>query len=70
MKKRLTNAEEFEIMKMVLDKFLWLGTVILGIAMYNMITGDLGNNLALLFAGIVILVIFVIILVREYEVIK
>lgn len=55
---------------MVLDKFLWLGTVIMGIAMYRMITGTIEGNLGLLFAGIVILIIFVVMLVREYEIVK
>ena len=35
MKKRLTQSEEFEIMKLVLDKFLWLGFGIMAIGFFN-----------------------------------
>ncbi|HLD07076.1 MAG TPA: hypothetical protein VJC16_06120 [Candidatus Nanoarchaeia archaeon] len=67
-KKRLSRQQEFEIMKMVLDKFLWLGTVILGIGMYKVIVNDVENSLGMFIAGVVVLIIFVILLVREYEI--
>ena len=70
MKKRLTEAQEFDIMKLVLDKFLWLGFAIMGFGLYNMFTKELQDGLVWLVTGAVLLVIFVIIIVREYEVIK
>ena len=33
-KKRLTQDQEFQIMKLVLDKFLWLGFLVLAYAVY------------------------------------
>ncbi len=43
MKKRLTQAEEFEIMKLVLDKFLWLGIAIMGMGVYIMVAGKMAD---------------------------
>ena len=39
MKKRLTPSEEFEIMKLVLDKFLWLGVIIMAFGLYKIFIG-------------------------------
>lgn len=70
MKKRLTEAQEFEIMKLVLDKFLWLGFAIMGFGLYNMFTTTLEEGLVWLVVGAVLLVLFVVLIIREYEVIK
>ena len=68
-KRHMTHEEEFEIMKMVLDKFLWLGVGIMTFGFYKIITltEDLTYGLLLLGAGAIILIIFVAILVREYN---
>ena len=68
MKRHMTHEEEFEIMKLVLDKFLWLGVAIMAFGFYKMITlqESLGYGLALLIAGAVLLIIFMIIIVKEY----
>jgi len=70
MKKRLTEQQEFEIMKLVLDKFLWLGFGIMAFGVFRMLTVSLGEGLYYLFIGAVVLIIFMIIIVKEYEVIK
>ncbi|MBU0756732.1 MAG: hypothetical protein KKF44_01585 [Nanoarchaeota archaeon] len=72
MKKRLTQHEEFEIMKLVLDKFLWLGTIIMTLGFYTLITGNamLINSLSYLFGGAVILIILMALLIKEYEIVK
>lgn len=73
MKKRLTQSEEFEIMKLVLDKFLWLGFGIMAIGLYKLIIGgadSLGVGFSFIIGGALILVIFMIIIVKEYEIIK
>ena len=69
MKRHMTHEEEFDMMKMILDKFLWLGMAIMAFGFYNMITysGDLGYGLTLLLSGAIVLVIFMAILVREYN---
>ena len=70
-KKRLTQAEEFDIMKLVLDKFLWLGTFIMGYGFYSLMTKSFTTEgIAFLLSGIVIFILFIILLVREYEVLK
>jgi len=71
MKKRLTRLEEFEIMKLVLDKFLWLGFGIMIYGIYIMAAlSDIVKGMWLLFGGAIVLIIFLIIIVREYEIIK
>ena len=70
-KKRMTDQQEFEIMKLVLDKFLWLGFIVMGWGMYTAI-----NDMAILpglwymIAGAVLLIIFAVLIVKEYEIIK
>lgn len=73
MKKRLTQSEEFEIMKLVLDKFLWLGFGIMAYGFYSLISGNVASmsyGISLLVAGVVVLILFVGLLVKEYEIIK
>tara|TARA_Y100000310_G_scaffold292363_1_gene321058 strand:- start:12943 stop:13182 length:240 start_codon:yes stop_codon:yes gene_type:complete len=70
MKKRLSQSEEFEIMKLVLDKILWLGFAILGFGLYQMFTNSLKIGITWIVTGTVVLVLFMMLLVREYEIIK
>ena len=68
-KKRMTEAQEFEIMKLVLDKFLWLGFIVMGWGMYLSLSQE--NFLAgvwHMIAGAALLVLFLVIIVKEYEV--
>lgn len=70
-KKRLTQDQEFQIMKLVLDKFLWLGFVVLGYSVYRgVMLDDWGPAVAWGISGVVILVIFMVLIVREYEIIS
>lgn len=73
MKKRLTQAEEFEIMKLILDKFLWLGFGIMAFGLFVMASGvdfSFARGLSFIIGGALVLIVFMIIIVREYEVIK
>ncbi len=71
MKKYLTREEEFEILKLVLDKFLWGGLIVLMYGLYKLTSGSpLGESLYIIGAGAVIFLLFIILLVREYEVTK
>jgi len=71
MKKRLTQNEEFEVMKLVLDKFLWVGTLIMLYGFYIMTQGrPLIDAILLVLAGAVVLVLFMVLIVKEYEVVK
>jgi hypothetical protein len=70
-KKRLTHDQEFQIMKLVLDKFLWLGFVVLAYAVYlGAVKDDFGPALAWGISGVVILVLFMVLIVREYEILS
>jgi hypothetical protein len=68
----MTKDEEFEIMKLVLDKFLWLGVGIMAYGFYKVVTltESLGYGFAIMFAGAIILVIFMALLIKEYNFMK
>ncbi|MBW2982492.1 hypothetical protein KY343_06440 [Candidatus Woesearchaeota archaeon] len=71
MKKRMTEQQEFEIMKLVLDKFLWLGLIIIIYGLYKMITlQQTIEGFYYIIGGAVALVVFLILIVKEYEIIK
>lgn len=69
MKKHMTNEQEFDILKMVMDKFLWVGTLIMIFGFYNMIArvGDFWYGFAALVAGAIVMFLFTWILVKEYH---
>lgn len=70
MKRRLSEQQEFEIMKLVLDKFLWLGFGIMAFGLYEMFANGIQIGLSWMVAGAIILLIFTWIIVKEYEVIR
>jgi hypothetical protein len=70
MKKRMSQQQEFEIMKLVLDKFLWLGFGIIAFGVYKMLTAAISTGLYYVIIGAALLVLFMILIIREYEVIK
>ncbi|MBI5061415.1 MAG: hypothetical protein HZB67_03815 [Candidatus Aenigmarchaeota archaeon] len=71
MKKRLTQDQEFQIMKLVLDKFLWLGMVVIGYGVYQgVVLEEWGTGFAWGIAGAIILLLFMVLIVREYEIIR
>lgn len=72
-KKRLTQDQEFRVMLLVLDKFLWLGFVIMAFGMYQFYVGGMNaltKGIALLVTGAIILVLFMILIVKEYEIVR
>jgi len=70
-KKRMTQDQEFQIMKLVLDKFLWLGFIVMGWGMYTAIKDmAIFPGLWYMIAGSILLLLFVFIIVKEYEIIK
>jgi len=70
MKKRLSQQQEFEIMKLVLDKFLWLGFGVMVFGLWRLFTAKILDGVVLLIVGIVVLVLFMALLIKEYEFIK
>ena len=72
-KKRLTQQQEFEIMKLVLDKFLWLGAVIMLYGMYLLFSKGWSmwqDAIAVILAGAIVLLLFMWLIVKEYEIVK
>ena len=72
MKKRLTQSEEFEILKLVLDKFLWLGFGIMAYGFYVLVAraDTFAKGASFLFGGAIVLMLFVFLLMKEYEIVK
>jgi hypothetical protein len=72
MKRFLTKQEEFEIMKLVLDKFLWLGVIIMAYGFYRIIrlSDDIWYGFAILLAGAILMLLFMWILVKEYDYVR
>jgi hypothetical protein len=72
-KKRLTHAEEFQILTLVMDKVLWFAFGITAFGFYNIATNgaaDFVKGIGFMVAGVILFAIFVMILVKEYEIIK
>jgi hypothetical protein len=70
-KKKLTRQEEFEILKLVLDKFLWVGFAIMLYGLYRIMNeATLGMGLWIMAGGALILLLMMVVLLREYEVMQ
>ena len=70
MKRRLTEQQEFEIMKLVLDKFLWVGVALMAIGIYFMLTKTVQDGIYFLLSGVIIMILFAWIIVKEFEIIR
>lgn len=73
MKKKLTFEQEFQILTLVLDKFLWMGFGIMAYGFYLLITSQIDNlikGVSFMFAGAVILMLLSFLLLKEYEIVK
>lgn len=71
-KKKLSQEQEFQIMKMVLDKFLWLGFIIMAFGLYMMLVfpEDIYKGFSFIIVGAIVLILLTILIVREYEIMK
>ena len=67
MKRRLTHTEEFDIMQLVLDKFLWLGTAFVGWGLYQSIINSFKDGVWFIVAEAIIMLLFAWILITEFE---
>jgi len=65
----MSKDQEFEIMKLVFDKFLWVGTFIMGYGFYKMITTatDFWYGISIIIAGAIVMFLFLWLLVKEYH---
>lgn len=70
-KKKLNRQEEFEIMKLVLDKFLWAGLAILLYGFWLMVhLSEFTFGFWIMIGGAIVLLAFMGLLIKEYEVLK
>lgn len=71
LKRRLSEQQEFEILKLVLDKFLWLGFIVMGWGLYIILnTSSMTPGLWYILSGAAVLVLFVVLMVKEYDVVR
>ena len=70
MKKKLSKQQEFEILKLVLDKFLLVGFAIMLFGMWQMYAAGIAQGLIWIAVGAILLLLFVVLIVKEYEIIR
>lgn len=68
-KKRLTPDQEFEIMKLVFDKFLWIGFGLMIYGLIRIVDTQVLEGISWLIVGAVVLFLFTWLTVKEYEVV-
>ena len=66
-KLHLTKDEEFQLLKLIFDKFLWVGTIALLYGVYLLINSDVNTGLFVLAVGAIILLMFTAIVVRQFN---
>ena len=72
-KRLLTHDQEFEIMKLVLDKFLWVGLIVMVVGIWKLIEGGLSallQGVGFIVVGAIVLMLFMALLVKEFEFIE
>jgi hypothetical protein len=72
MKRHMTRQEEFDVLKIVLDKFLLLGTFMLAYGLWKIVESSTNMlmGLCVMLGGVILLIILTVMLIREYEFIK
>ncbi len=56
------------MMKIVLDKFLWIGLGIMLFGFYQLVQGLIAEGVSWIVAGAVVLLLFVVLILRHYEI--
>ena len=69
MKRHLTRTEEFDILKIVINKVLLLAVLIIGYGLYKItyLIDNLWINLSIMGFGCILLALFVFVMVRSFE---
>lgn len=73
MKRQLTHHEEFEILKIIIDKVILLAFILLGVGLYKITTdpaGTIWHGVAFLIAGFIIAALLMFMIIKEYEIIR
>ncbi len=66
-KRRLSQSEEFEIMRLVLDKFLWVGTILMVYGLYVSIARTFNEGFYFILGGAIVMLVFAWIIIKEFE---
>jgi hypothetical protein len=66
-KKRLTSQQEFDIMKLVLDKFLWIGAALMGWGLYKTLAVNFAEGAWYIITGALVMLVFAWIIIKEFE---
>ncbi|PIN76242.1 hypothetical protein COV18_00385 [Candidatus Woesearchaeota archaeon CG10_big_fil_rev_8_21_14_0_10_37_12] len=66
-KRRLAGHEEFEIMKLVLDKFLWIGAALMGWGVYVCISVDYTEGIWYIITGAIVMLVFAWVIITQFE---
>jgi len=69
-KRRLAAHEEFEIMKLVLDKFLWVGTGLMFFGLYKSIAETFMDGFWYILTGALVMLVFAWIIIKEFEAVR
>jgi len=67
MKKQLTEQQEFELMLLVLDKFLLFAFLIMAFGLYHVFFDKARLGLAWILIGASLLIIFIIMITKKFE---
>ena len=68
-KRKLTSDQEFQIFKLVLDKFLWVGCVVMLYGVYQTaVVSNIRAGVTWMIWGVIVLLLLVWIIVQGYEV--
>lgn len=70
LKRRLSEEEEFEVLKLVLDKFLWFGFGIMAFGLYRTLTLSFRSGIWFIVAGAIILLLFAWFVRKEFEFVR
>ena len=55
-------------MKLVLDKFLWIGLGIVLFGFYQVVQGQISNGISWIVAGAIVLFLFIVLILGHYEI--
>ena len=68
MKKRLSQDQEFQVMKLVLDKFLWIGLGVVLFGFYQLVQAQIVEGISWIVTGSFVLVLFIILIIKHFEI--
>ena len=66
-KRRLSENEEFKVMTLVLDKFLWIGAALMGWGLYKSIADTFQVGFWYILSGALVMLIFALVIIKEFE---